>query len=136
VPEPLPVVVRASETTEGRGRLYAAARARDIAAAALRAGLRARLADRLAVPNARTGARGTVRAGAVAAELAHGPDPAVLVASVAERTGRASSDIHALLYGAGGPLAPGNTRATKLDDAALLRLAEALDDLDRQVGGR
>ncbi|WP_007520630.1 DUF4350 domain-containing protein, partial [Pseudofrankia saprophytica] len=39
VPEPLPVVVRAAETTEGRGRLYAAARARDLAAEALRAGL-------------------------------------------------------------------------------------------------
>jgi hypothetical protein len=125
VPEPLPVVVRASETTEGRGRLYAAARARETAAEALRAGLRARLADRLGVAWAHPGAPG--------------PDPAALVASVAERTGRAPRDIGALLYGAGGPSAPpapGDTKPPKLDDTALLRLAEALDDLDRQMGGR
>ncbi|MCL9794746.1 DUF4350 domain-containing protein, partial [Frankia sp. AgKG'84/4] len=38
VQEPLPVVIRAAEAVEGRGRLYAAARARDRAADALRAG--------------------------------------------------------------------------------------------------
>src|SRR5690606_41722785 len=36
VTEPLPVVVRASETVEGRGRLYRSRRARDRAAEALR----------------------------------------------------------------------------------------------------
>jgi hypothetical protein len=148
VPEPLPVVVRASETTEGHGRLYAAARARETAAEALRAGLRARLADRLGLPTARPGV-GTVRAGSVAAEVGGGPDRAVLVAAVAERTGRDAVEIGALLYGAGGPMAarlapvavaPAGAAAPgldpALDDAALLRLAEALDNLDRQVGGR
>ncbi|WP_052710990.1 DUF4350 domain-containing protein [Pseudofrankia sp. DC12] len=148
VPEPLPVVVRAAETTEGRGRLYAAARARDLAAEALRAGLRARLADRMGVaPHGEPGAVGTVRAGGVVTEIT-GPDPGTLVASVAERTGRPAVDIWALLYGSGGPAvpfpgsgAPGGPPAVappppELDDAALLRLAEALDDLERQVGGR
>ncbi|ONH32300.1 hypothetical protein BL253_05690 [Pseudofrankia asymbiotica] len=162
VPEPLPVVVRASETTEGRGRLYAAARARGLAAEALRAGLRARLADRLGLPpHGAAGAGGTVRAGAVAKEIG-GPDPAALVASVAERTGRPPMKIWALLYGsgwspapqaappaavmrapgawpapsAGWPVAPGPQQPEPLDDAALLRLAKALDKLDRQVGGR
>lgn len=163
VPEPLPVVVRAAETTEGRGRLYAAARARDLAAEALRAGLRARLADRIGLPpHGERGAVGTVRAGGVATEIT-GPDPGTLVASVAERTGRPAMEIWALLYGSGGPGAPlpgtpfpgtalpgtafpgigafGGPPARapeppELDDAALLRLADALDDLERQVGGR
>jgi hypothetical protein len=163
VPEPLPVVVRAAETTEGRGRLYAAARARDLAAEALRAGLRARLADRIGLaPHGERGALGTVRAGGVATEIT-GPDPGTLVASVAERTGRPAMEIWALLYGSGGPTAPLPTaplpsaphpgaafpgigafggpparapEPPELDDAALLRLADALDDLERQVGGR
>ncbi|ADP84033.1 DUF4350 domain-containing protein [Pseudofrankia inefficax] len=157
VPEPLPVVVRAAETTEGRGRLYAAARARDLAAEALRAGLRARLADRMGVaPHGERGAVGTVRAGGVVTEIT-GPDPGTLVASVAERTGRPAMTVWTLLYGSGGPAAPllgpggsapfpgpgvsGGPLAVapeppELDDAALLRLAEALDDLERQVGGR
>ena len=162
VPEPLPVVVRAAETTEGRGRLYAAARARDLAAEALRAGLRARLADRLGVPPyGERGAVGTVRAGGVATEIT-GPDPGTLVASVAARTGRPGAEIWVLLYGSGAPVAPGPGGGAvafaagaavtfaagaaggpegaapppELDDAALLRLTEALDDLERQVGGR
>jgi len=162
VPEPLPVVVRAAETTEGRGRLYAAARARDLAAEALRAGLRARLADRLGVPpHGERGSVGTVRAGGVATEIT-GPDPGTLVASVAGRTGRPGAEIWVLLYGSGAPVAPGlgggavtiaagaagtftagaaggpeaAAPPPELDDAALLRLTEALDDLERQVGGR
>ncbi|OKH68418.1 membrane protein, partial [Mycobacterium sp. SWH-M1] len=47
VAEPLPVVVRASETVEGRGRLYRSRRARDRAADALRAAARQRLLPRL-----------------------------------------------------------------------------------------
>jgi hypothetical protein len=47
VAEELPVVVRASETVEGRGRLYRSRRARDRAAAALRAATLARLLPRL-----------------------------------------------------------------------------------------
>ncbi len=47
VAEELPVVVRASETVEGRGRLYRARRARDRAAQALRAAALQRLLPRL-----------------------------------------------------------------------------------------
>jgi hypothetical protein len=47
VAEPLPVVVRATETVEGRARLLHAARARDTAAAALRSATVERLRDRL-----------------------------------------------------------------------------------------
>jgi hypothetical protein len=47
VAEELPVVVRASETVEGRGRLYRSHRARDRAAAALRTAILQRLLPRL-----------------------------------------------------------------------------------------
>ncbi|WP_374968894.1 DUF4350 domain-containing protein [Terrabacter sp. BE26] len=50
VVEPLPVVVRASETTEARGRLYHRAADRPFAARVLRVGSRTRLADRLGLP--------------------------------------------------------------------------------------
>lgn len=50
VPEDMPVVVRAAETTRGRGRLYRLARDRDRAAQALRAGAAARLGRRLGLP--------------------------------------------------------------------------------------
>jgi hypothetical protein len=50
VAEPLPVVVRAVETTEARGRLYRRASDRGRAAGSLRAGARSRLAARLGLP--------------------------------------------------------------------------------------
>jgi len=80
VQEPLPVVVRAAEAVEGRGRLYAAAGARSEAAEALRAATRDRLSRR------------------VGAGLATGR--ASLVVVVAERTGREPAEVDALLYGA------------------------------------
>ncbi len=101
VPEPLPVVVRASETTEGRGRVYRAARARDTAAGALRGGAVARLAPRLG-----------------------NPDPPALVTLIAERTGRSAVAVEALLYG-----------PVPSDDDALVRLADDLDTLSREVAG-
>ena len=53
VAEELPVVVRASETVEGRGRLYRSRRARDRAADALRTATLQRLLPRLGLgPNA------------------------------------------------------------------------------------
>jgi hypothetical protein len=73
VREPLPVVVPAAETVEGRARLYRRARARDQAAAALREAALARLAARLGLPP-------TAGAGAVAAAVsarASGPAGAV-----------------------------------------------------------
>ena len=55
VAERLPVVVRASETVEGRGRLYRSRRARDSAAAALRTAALQRMAPRVGItPDADT----------------------------------------------------------------------------------
>lgn len=51
VPEPLPVVVRAIETTRSRGELYRRARDRERAAAVLRRGTLSRLRRRLAAGN-------------------------------------------------------------------------------------
>ncbi|MEE1786008.1 DUF4350 domain-containing protein [Streptomyces sp. SP17BM10] len=106
ISENLPVVVRAAETTEGRARLYHRAKARGRAADALRRAAAHRLAPTLGVP---------ITAGA--------PDPEALCAAVADRlTTRPAGDVRALLYG------PDPT-----DDAALLRLADDLDALERQV---
>ncbi|MFJ9523525.1 DUF4350 domain-containing protein [Kitasatospora sp. NPDC101801] len=105
VTEELPVVVRAAETTEGRARLYQRARARGRAADALRRAARHRIAAALGIP------------------LSTGePDPAALCAVVADRVGQPATDLHALLYG-----------AAPTDDAALLRLTDQLDALERQV---
>ncbi|MGW2377020.1 DUF4350 domain-containing protein [Kitasatospora sp. NPDC001683] len=106
VSENLPVVVRAAETTEGRARLYRRAKARGRAAEALRHATAHRLAPALGVP---------LQAGA--------PEPEALCAAVADRLPeRPAGDVRALLYG------PPPT-----DDAALLRLADDLDALERQV---
>jgi hypothetical protein len=80
VPEPLPVVIRASETIEGQGRLYRASRARPRAATALRAAAVSRMAPRLGVRR--------------------DDDTVALVTAVAGRTGRNPTDVAALLYGA------------------------------------
>ena len=106
VEEPLPVVVRAAEAVEGRGRLYRAAGARGQAAEALRAATRERLARRVGAP------LGTPRAS--------------LVQVVAERTGEDPAAVDALLYGA----APGDDGAlVRLGDA--LRVLEATLARDR-----
>lgn len=80
VTEPLPIVVRAAEAVEGRGRLYQAAGARAEAAEALRSGARARLGRRLQVPPET------------------GPEGLVDVASA--RLGQDPQRVEALLYGA------------------------------------
>lgn len=79
VPEPLPVVVRAAETVEGRGRLYHASGARDAAAEALRSGAIDRLGRRLGA--------------------GRHPSPEALVELVARRTSRPATEVQALLYG-------------------------------------
>lgn len=79
VTEPLPVIVRASEATRGRGRLYERGRARGHALAALRAGAAARMASRLSLP--RTAPRGA------------------LVSAIAAHTERDDAEIDLLLYG-------------------------------------
>ncbi|MFF7859095.1 DUF4350 domain-containing protein [Streptomyces sp. NPDC007904] len=104
VPEKLPVAIRASETVEGRARLYRRANARDRAAAALRSTTRTRLAPLVGIPVAR----------------AHAPE-ALLPALSARLEGDGRS-LHALLFGP----PPG-------DDAALIALADRLDALEREV---
>jgi hypothetical protein len=81
VSEPLPVVVRAIETTESRGRIYRRARDRDRAAAILRLGSTERLARRLALPPQAAGAIQAAAAAASGMPAAHvaallaGPSP-------------------------------------------------------------
>lgn len=79
VVEPLPVIVRATETTRGRGRLYRRGRAHAHAAAALRAGTISRIAARLGLPR-----------------TASGPD---VVEALSRATGRPTEAIDSLLYG-------------------------------------
>jgi hypothetical protein len=79
VAEPLPVVVRAAEATEGRARLYRRGRARSHAAAALRDASAARLRSRLGLPRD-TGSQGVARA-------------------VAERVDGTAEDVGAVLAG-------------------------------------
>ena len=114
VAEPLPAVVRAAESVEGRARLYEAAKARAQAAAALRAGARHRIGATLGVSADR--------------------DPASFVTSVRTATGWPVSDVTALLYGpASGRVGGGASDGDVPDDAALVRLTENLDALERQV---
>jgi hypothetical protein len=79
VVEPLPVVVRATETVEGRARLLRAAHARETASAALRAATAERLRDRLGLAGDATA-------------------PAV-VESVARHSGWRAADVEQVLYG-------------------------------------
>jgi hypothetical protein len=79
ITEPLPVVVRASETVEGHARLYRSRRARDRVAATLRAAAVARLAPMIGLP-----------AGAPAAAV---------TAALAARSALGQERIDALLYG-------------------------------------
>ncbi|TXJ79944.1 DUF4350 domain-containing protein [Streptomyces lavendulae] len=104
VPERLPVAIRASETAEGRARLYRKAAARDRAAAALRSAARTRLAPLVGVPVAQ----------------AHTPE-ALLPALSAHLTGD-GRDMRPLLFGQ----PPG-------DDTALIALTDQLDALEREV---
>lgn len=102
VAEKLPVVVRASETVEGRARLYRSRRARGQAAEALRTATLQRLAPRLGLgPNV---------------------SPAALVDAVAARYTADPNTVHHMLFGP-----PPST------DTDLLHLAQALDDIERQV---
>ncbi|MFC3451842.1 DUF4350 domain-containing protein [Amycolatopsis speibonae] len=102
VSEPIPVVVRAAEATEGRARLYRKAKAAAHAGETLREAARARLRPLLG--------------------LTRDAEPAALVESVAARTGRAPAEVGALLYG-----------DPPADDAALVRLADGLDVVEREV---
>ncbi|MFV0286552.1 MAG: DUF4350 domain-containing protein [Demequina sp.] len=83
VREPLPVVVRASEATRGRARLYRRAGASGRATAAMRAHTATRIGRRLGVPRSASAdalvdavARATGRDRAHVAHLLYGPPPA------------------------------------------------------------
>lgn len=102
--EPLPVAVKAIETTHSRGRLYRRAGDRAHAAAVLRSAARARAAERL--------------------RLGRHADPRTLVRDLARHTGRPVAEIDALL---GPHAAPPST------DHALITLADDLAALDREV---
>lgn len=79
VREPLPVVVRASEATRGRARLYRRARASGRATAALRGAAALRISRRLGVPRA--------------------ADRNALVSAIARATQRSTADVERILYG-------------------------------------
>lgn len=102
--EPLPVVVRAVETTRSLGRLYRRSADRDHAAESLRRAARARLAERL--------------------RLGSTTPPDVLAREVARRTGRTEQDIMAVLGPAG---------VVPSTDRDLITLARQLAELDREV---
>lgn len=104
VAEQMPVVVRASETVEGLGRLYRSRRARDRAAAALRDASQRRLAPRLG--------------------LGPASEPPTLVAAVTQRIGGDPESMRHILFGP-----PPDS------DDALVSLAHALDNIERQVTG-
>ncbi|WP_405677860.1 DUF4350 domain-containing protein [Streptomyces sp. NBC_01511] len=104
VAERLPVAIRASEATEGRARLYRKANARDRAASVLRTETRTRLASLLGVPPSE----------------AHSPE--ALVPAVAAQLPNDSRDPRTLLFG-----------PAPADDAALIRLTDQLDALEREV---
>lgn len=101
VAEPLPVVVRSAETTEGRARLY-----RRSGSAAHAAGLLRHAAIERLLPVLGLGA---------------GAEPAAVLSAIGARTGR---DAGPLLYG-----------PAPEDDASLVRLADELDRLEREVRG-
>ncbi|WP_369389614.1 DUF4350 domain-containing protein [Streptomyces sp. CG1] len=104
VPEKLPVAIRASETAEGRARLYRKADARDRAAAALRSTTRTRLAPLIGVP------------------ITQAHTPEVLLPALSAHLARDGQALHSLLFGP----PPG-------DDAALIELTDQLDALEREV---
>ncbi|MGZ6804064.1 MAG: DUF4350 domain-containing protein [Nocardioidaceae bacterium] len=101
--EPLPVVVKAIETTRSRGRLYRRAGDRGHAAEALRRAARQRLAERLRLGS---------------------PDPDTLVRDVARHTGRPADEVRHLL----GPDAPAPGH-----DRDLVALAGRLAALEEEV---
>jgi hypothetical protein len=105
--EPLPVEVKAVETTRNLGRLYRRSGDRRHVAHTLRSAARARLAERL--------------------RLSRRVGPDRLTGDVAARTGRTVEDVESLI----GPTAPppGN-------DRELADLAQRLTELDREVSHR
>ncbi|GAA1468754.1 DUF4350 domain-containing protein [Nocardiopsis exhalans] len=102
VPESLPVVVRAAETTEGRAGLYRSRQARDRAVSALREGFLERSLPKLG--------------------LRREAGPEAVVAAVAARSGDDPQTLWPLLY-------PARPDPYAANDDAMLRLAEEIDQL-------
>ena len=102
--EPLPVVVKAIETTRSRGRLYRRAGDRGHATSALRTAARRRAAVRL--------------------KLGAGHTEAALIRDVAHHTGRSEAEIAGLV---------GSQAPEPVHDHDLIRLANDLAGLDREV---
>jgi hypothetical protein len=124
VAEPLPVVVRASETVEGHGRLYRSRRSRDRAAAVLREAALDRITTRLALPKL---ALPKLALPGLPGPRGPGPrsDADLVCAAVAARTGRDAAGIRAILFG-----------PVPRDDAALVALARDIDTLEGEVRTR
>ncbi|WP_203186622.1 DUF4350 domain-containing protein [Streptomyces pratensis] len=104
VTERLPVAIRASESVEGRARLYRKADARDRAADSLRSATRTRVSPLLGV------------------SPRDADSPAVLLPAVAARLSKPGTDLGLLLFG-----------PAPADDAALVLLTDQLDALEREV---
>lgn len=102
VAERLPVVVRASETVEGRARLYRSRRARGQAAAALRTAALQRMTPRLG--------------------LGPSPSPQAVIAAATEHGLTEPGALGHILFG-----------PPPASDSELFELAQALDDIERQV---
>ncbi len=117
VPERLPVVVAAGETTAGRARLYRRHRARDAAARALRAAAVRDLAARVGQPLRPGPDRTAAGAGAGPVPVAPG-----VIAAVAARSGLSPPVVADLLTG-----------PDPRDDDALVRLTRELADLTERT---
>jgi hypothetical protein len=102
--EPLPVVVKAIETTRSRGRLYRKAGDRAHAASGLRAAARTRTAERL--------------------RLGAGHDEAALIRDVARHVARPEAEVAAIL---------GSHGSTPGSDKDLISLATDLAALEEEV---
>lgn len=110
VTENLPIVVHASETTEGRARLYQQTKSRERAADVLRSAIRHRLATHLGVP-------------ATQADTPEVLAPAIMAhTSTLQATAGTESDVRSLLFG-----------ATPPNDDALMQLVSRLDALDQLI---
>ncbi|MFS0697115.1 DUF4350 domain-containing protein [Streptomyces nitrosporeus] len=104
VTERLPVAIRASESVEGRARLYRRTDARDHAATALRSATRSRIAPLVGVPSH------------------DAQSPEVLLPAVHARLPEPGHDAGALLFG-----------PAPADDTALVLLTDQLDALEREI---
>ncbi|MFG2426166.1 DUF4350 domain-containing protein [Streptomyces sp. NPDC048590] len=104
ITERLPVVIRASESTEGRARLYRRTNARERAAAVLRSAARSRLSSLVGLPSR------------------DADSPEALIPALAARLGTTGTGHSSLLFG-----------PAPADDAALVLLTNQLDALEREV---